>query len=265
MKSLTTVKTGLCCLLLTGMVTEAQARSSATSGRASIKPRTLKAPKAQRRFSSWVPAKAWQAVHKMAQKDINGLDIKVYKSGWSKQTSQGLVSSTGKGAWIVHAKLKAVPTNGTYKTKGTYLVQEISKGVFEATPLSSNGRGKHVSTFVPGDKGQIQAHPDGRIPHKVGHGVVFAGKGFSVGAQLGQILATKKTKYGSSMVFFGAEGNKGGIGAAAQAKLSREVLEYLSTASKNPTRGEVKSYVNVKFDRKREPVSPGWPGGGALK
>jgi hypothetical protein len=211
---------------------------------------------------SWVPKEAWKAALGRAQADLGTQSVKVYKSFWSKRTSRGLISSGGKDAYVVHAKSMgdrpAWPFGG--KTKGTYLVEKSSQGIYEAFPIAPNRRQKHVTTINARKDSTTKVISDGGFPpSKIVHGVKVKNAA-SVSARLGKIVASKKGWLGARTVFvLGTQDKGGAINASAQLEtVPMPNVFYRNAAARvnfesgrtiMPPWPNKKTYHNVKYER----------------
>jgi hypothetical protein len=180
------------------------------------------------RGRSWVPQGAWNAVKQRARSDMQNHQVKLYKSGWSRAQSRGLVSAGNQDAYIVHAKSIGPRRGpGVPKSKGSYLVQKSRQGIWEAYPLAPASGWKHISKVDARRGVSITAYADGAFPpSKIVHGAKVQ-NAQSVGSQLGQIVASKQHRDGSQTVYALGAPNKGGRGAAAQLKMMpRDLPNY---------------------------------------
>jgi hypothetical protein len=198
---------------------------------------------------SWVPQAAWNAAKQRAKLDLGSDQIKLYKSGWSKQLSKGLRSSASAGAYIVHAKLtdrRGRPS----KTKGVYLVEKSRQGIYEAFPVAPNGRQKHLSKVDARKGGSFDVYADGGFPpSKMVHGMKVKNAG-NVGMQLGHIVASKQ-RGSQATVFVLPTPNKGGQGAAAQLRFTMRPPIFRQGAPDRTVAPppSLTKYANVQFSQ----------------
>lgn len=209
------------------------------------------AARSKARGRSWVPQAAWNAAKQRAKLDLGSDQIKLYKSGWSKQLSKGLRSSASAGAYIVHAKLTAKRGPWPSKTKGVYLVEKSRQGIYEAFPVAPNSRQKHLSKVDARKGGSFDAYADGGFPpSKMVHGMKVKNAGI-VGMQLGQIVASKQ-RGSKATVFVLPTPNKGGQGAAAQLRFTMRPPIFRQERAPERTvlpPPSATKYANVQFSQ----------------